>query len=312
MQTKTCLPSIKFLLGSSINDSHGHSFGYTPSHPTTPMTPITTSNDSSYQLPSISSQSNPDAHHLAAINAHNKQVMHIPPHNPHPSNIKSLLSPPESPDMTSSHQQSPFDHYGAQIPMHEERYNVPQQQCNCCANKSSSVYSTSVPVMNSYNQQPSLPNYNPYLQPMQRYSSFSSTLQPVPISPYDHKSIISPHPLTRLNTSNLGLPTKHYSQKSLSGQLSPNGTSSGNRYQCPYCSKRFSRPSSLRIHIYSHTGEKPFVCTEPGCGRKFSVQSNMRRHLRVHRLGRPVKKTRYDGEVEGVKILSPAAMLRSY
>ncbi|PKC08720.1 hypothetical protein RhiirA5_260680, partial [Rhizophagus irregularis] len=54
------------------------------------------------------------------------------------------------------------------------------------------------------------------------------------------------------------------------------------RYQCPYCSKRFSRPSSLRIHTYSHTGEKPFVCTEPGCGRKFSVQSNMRRHLRVH------------------------------
>jgi uncharacterized Zn-finger protein len=58
------------------------------------------------------------------------------------------------------------------------------------------------------------------------------------------------------------------------------------RYVCPYCHKKFSRPSSLRIHTYSHTGEKPFVCTEPGCGRHFSVQSNMRRHLRVHRLGR--------------------------
>lgn len=57
------------------------------------------------------------------------------------------------------------------------------------------------------------------------------------------------------------------------------------RYVCPYCHKKFSRPSSLRIHTYSHTGEKPFVCTEPGCGRHFSVQSNMRRHLRVHRLG---------------------------
>ncbi|KAI8374015.1 hypothetical protein EDC96DRAFT_572328 [Choanephora cucurbitarum] len=60
------------------------------------------------------------------------------------------------------------------------------------------------------------------------------------------------------------------------------------RYTCPYCYKKFSRPSSLRIHTYSHTGEKPFVCTEPGCGRHFSVQSNMRRHLRVHRLGRSV------------------------
>ncbi|KAH8550855.1 hypothetical protein BGW37DRAFT_467965 [Umbelopsis sp. PMI_123] len=70
----------------------------------------------------------------------------------------------------------------------------------------------------------------------------------------------------------------------------PTSSSSNNRYICPYCSKGFSRPSSLRIHTYSHTGEKPFVCSEEGCGRRFSVQSNMRRHLRVHKLGRQVKK----------------------
>ncbi|ORZ19458.1 hypothetical protein BCR42DRAFT_291154, partial [Absidia repens] len=58
------------------------------------------------------------------------------------------------------------------------------------------------------------------------------------------------------------------------------------RYMCPYCQKRFSRPSSLRIHTYSHSGEKPFICPEIGCGRRFSVQSNQRRHLRVHRLTR--------------------------
>ncbi|KAL0078321.1 hypothetical protein F4703DRAFT_1879776 [Phycomyces blakesleeanus] len=61
------------------------------------------------------------------------------------------------------------------------------------------------------------------------------------------------------------------------------------RYCCTFCHKKFSRPSSLRIHTYSHTGEKPFVCTEENCGRKFSVQSNMRRHLRVHRLGKSTK-----------------------
>ncbi|OAD65149.1 C2H2-type zinc finger transcription factor, partial [Phycomyces blakesleeanus NRRL 1555(-)] len=53
-------------------------------------------------------------------------------------------------------------------------------------------------------------------------------------------------------------------------------------YVCMFCGKKFSRPSSLRIHTYSHTGEKPFVCTEENCGRRFSVQSNMRRHMRVH------------------------------
>ncbi|SAL96128.1 hypothetical protein [Absidia glauca] len=57
-----------------------------------------------------------------------------------------------------------------------------------------------------------------------------------------------------------------------------------NRYKCPYCEKGFSRPSSLRIHTYSHTGEKPFQCPEPNCDRFFSVQSNMRRHIRVHKL----------------------------
>lgn len=56
----------------------------------------------------------------------------------------------------------------------------------------------------------------------------------------------------------------------------------GRQYNCRFCSKKFMRPSSLRIHIYSHTGEKPFNCTYPGCRRRFSVQSNMRRHLRVH------------------------------
>jgi uncharacterized Zn-finger protein len=59
-------------------------------------------------------------------------------------------------------------------------------------------------------------------------------------------------------------------------------TTSTHRYHCQHCSKSFSRPSSLRIHIYSHTGEKPFKCNHQGCGRSFSVHSNMRRHLRVH------------------------------
>ncbi|CAO3591788.1 unnamed protein product [Absidia cylindrospora] len=63
-------------------------------------------------------------------------------------------------------------------------------------------------------------------------------------------------------------------------------SSATSRYMCPYCQKRFSRPSSLRIHTYSHSGEKPFICPEIGCGRRFSVQSNQRRHLRVHRLTR--------------------------
>ncbi len=55
---------------------------------------------------------------------------------------------------------------------------------------------------------------------------------------------------------------------------------SQDRYICPTCSKAFSRPSSLKIHSHSHSGEKPFKCPLAGCGKAFSVRSNMKRHER--------------------------------
>lgn len=60
------------------------------------------------------------------------------------------------------------------------------------------------------------------------------------------------------------------------------------RYICRTCHKAFSRPSSLRIHSHSHTGEKPFRCTHAGCGKAFSVRSNMKRHERGCHSGRPM------------------------
>lgn len=60
------------------------------------------------------------------------------------------------------------------------------------------------------------------------------------------------------------------------------GSGSNGKFECSYCNKKFSRPSSLRTHIHSHTGEKPFRCDAPGCGRCFSVHSNLRRHQKSH------------------------------
>ena len=54
------------------------------------------------------------------------------------------------------------------------------------------------------------------------------------------------------------------------------------KYACTYCRKAFTRPSSLRTHVYSHTGQKPFACTFRDCDKRFSVLSNMRRHMRRH------------------------------
>ncbi len=90
-----------------------------------------------------------------------------------------------------------------------------------------------------------------------------------------------------------------------SGPDSVIGIKDGKRHTCPHCGKRFNRPSSLGIHINTHTGVKrkqpvriscsaahefdfrsffhaAFECPFAGCGRQFNVSSNMRRHYRNH------------------------------
>ena len=66
---------------------------------------------------------------------------------------------------------------------------------------------------------------------------------------------------------------------------SKDSDSNQKKHVCPVCKKRFTRPSSLTTHIYSHTGEKPFICEYENCGRHFSVISNLRRHRKIHKAG---------------------------
>ncbi|KAG6022807.1 hypothetical protein E4U41_002148 [Claviceps citrina] len=87
-----------------------------------------------------------------------------------------------------------------------------------------------------------------------------------------------------------GLMTSHLppAPQSMMGQFSSKVSSSTQKkHKCRICDKRFTRPSSLQTHMYSHTGEKPFACEIEGCGRHFSVVSNLRRHRKVHRTDEP-------------------------
>jgi len=118
-----------------------------------------------------------------------------------------------------------------------------------------------------------------YPSPTESSYSGSQNFYPPQSNQYKHSSIhqltsplsVSPQP-TSLNPW-----THHHHQSPASQAAFPQ---SQDRYICQTCNKAFSRPSSLRIHSHSHTGEKPFKCPHHGCGKAFSVRSNMKRHER--------------------------------
>ena len=189
--------------------------------------------------------------------------------------------PPPPPQQYLTPREPPTSHYPPRDPYYSPPTSyphMPYRRQSIFSTYSSSTSSPPIPSYppsshhNAYPQQLTHPGITPYRTPSPPYQRSVPLPQTYPtqhIQPRPPPSFIPPGSSSH-RTSAFAINHRTHS------------ASPSERYMCHECQKSFSRPSSLRIHTFSHTGEKPFVCPEPGCTKRFSVRSNMRRHMKVH------------------------------
>jgi uncharacterized Zn-finger protein len=205
-----------------------------------------------------------------------------------PMHAEPVVDGNQSPSAASSHSATPYflgqslnnvephqqrQHVGA-VPLVKRHPNQPQP--------SMSPYNTSPYAHSPYASSPGA-SAGSYYSPEPHYNSAGVYGQrPLPTN-FEPQTMPLPATAPSANGSNVW---QHHHYISASSQSA--FPQSQDRYICSTCSKAFSRPSSLRIHTHSHTGEKPYKCPQPGCGKAFSVRSNMKRHERgCHASGKP-------------------------